>query len=210
MENNLYSSVEVKDRSKMENDSQPQSNMNKINNKGPKTYLVIKLVVKNIENILLAIGGILLIGMLITISFSVGNRAILGNSILWLNELASYLMLGVVFISAPWVLRYGAHVNVDLITSNLNGKKKRVFNIYMSTIGGIACSIYFWFTLTNTIHHYLSGTVDVNFPWPRFALYIPMVLGFLFLAVRFLLNIFDAILNIESEEENSDSAFDNV
>ncbi|CAN0492337.1 unnamed protein product, partial [Discosporangium mesarthrocarpum] len=37
-----------------------------------------------------------------------------------LNEIIEYLLLAGVFLGAPWVLRQGSHVRVDLLVGNLH------------------------------------------------------------------------------------------
>ncbi|PYZ93344.1 hypothetical protein CR194_09125 [Salipaludibacillus keqinensis] len=170
-----------------------------------KVTKVVNRYVTMLENILLTISGVFLISMLLTVCIGVGSRAIFNNSILWTNELASYLMLGTVFLAAPWVLRKNAHIIVDIFTYKLKGKSLRFNTILVSIIAGVACAIYFWFSFNITLNHYNNGTVNMgSFPWPRFALYIPMVIGFFFLIVRFLVMIITNLFGIQEKIEEED------
>lgn len=171
-------------------------------------YARIDNVITKLESVLVFIAGVFLMTMLFTICIAVGSRAILGVSILWTNELASYLMLGTVFLVAPWVLKHNDHVVVDIFTYNLSGKWLKVNKLFISFIGGIACTFYFWFSFIITIHHFNAGTIDVgSFPWPRYVLYTPMVVGFFFLIIRFLMIFITILKNIEN---NADKKTDNA
>jgi TRAP-type C4-dicarboxylate transport system permease small subunit len=138
------------------------------------------------ENVLLGISLVSLILIFLSIIYGVVSRQFFGVSVLWTNDFAGYVMLYCVFLSAPWVLRKNAHVRVDIFTANLKGVNKRINTIIIAAVSIIAMGILFWFSLTITIDYLLRGTVMLaNVPWPKFALYAPIPVGFLFLLLRF-------------------------
>jgi TRAP-type C4-dicarboxylate transport system permease small subunit len=58
----------------------------------------------------------LLIGLIvISICADVAMRMVGSGSLPWVTELTEYLLYAGTFLAAPWVLRQGAHVRVDML-----------------------------------------------------------------------------------------------
>jgi len=69
--------------------------------------------------------GIVLLMMLV-VSYSVVNRYILGTPVTWTDEFSGYLVVALVMLGAGETLRRGDHIAVDLITSRLGAKGRRI------------------------------------------------------------------------------------
>ena len=72
----------------------------------------------------LGVGVVLL--MMLVVAYSVVNRYILGTPITWTDELSGYLVVALVMLGAGEALRRGDHISVDLITSRLGAKGRRI------------------------------------------------------------------------------------
>ncbi|WHZ00872.1 TRAP transporter small permease [Neobacillus sp. YX16] len=147
----------------------------------------IDKVLSFLENVLLVIALVYLVLVFLSVLYGVISREFFQTSALWTNDFSGYVMLYCVFLSAPWVLRKNAHVHVDIFTSNLIGRAKRINTIIIAAVSIISMIILFWFSLQSTIDYLLRGTVMLaNVPWPKFALVAPIPVGFLFLILRYL------------------------
>lgn len=143
-------------------------------------------IIEWIEYALLFIAGVSLVLMLAAVFYGILARAIFGSGVLWTNDFASYLMVYVVFMSAPWVLKEKGHVTIDLLVARFGDKAYKASIIFISIISIIACLLYFMFSFKITYGYFLNGTVMLeNVPWPKFLLYLPITVGSLFLIVRF-------------------------
>ena len=112
------------------------------------------------------------------------------GSMWWLYEAVEYTLYAGVFIGAPWVLRLGAHVRVDvLITAiprNLALQLERVMNV----VGMLLCLVLCYYGLRATRSEYVYGTLpdkDLRIDnWYVMALFSA---AFLLLAIEFLFRI---------------------
>ena len=77
-----------------------------------------------------AIGAGVVILMMLVVAYSVVNRYILNTPITWTDELSGYLVVALVMLGAADAFRRGDHISVDLITSRLNKRGKRLVEIW--------------------------------------------------------------------------------
>ena len=57
----------------------------------------------------------------------------------WLLEISEYALFVATFLAAPWVLRQGAHVRVDLLVTSLPKRIARPFELAVDLIGIAIC-----------------------------------------------------------------------
>jgi TRAP-type C4-dicarboxylate transport system permease small subunit len=69
-------------------------------------------------------------------------RLFFDKSIPWTTEISEALILYMTFLGTEKVLRENNHVKVDILTSRVSEKVKRIFNI-MSACIGLAVSLFF-------------------------------------------------------------------
>src|SRR5699024_8063837 len=99
----------------------------------------------------MAIAGVSLIAMLLSISYGVFSREFLTKSALWTNDFAGYLMVYLVFLAAPWLLTQGAHVTVDLFVEKLNGLPRKLNFIFVYLVSAIGGFFFFGSVLVERI-----------------------------------------------------------
>lgn len=90
------------------------------------------------------------LGLLAGIAFAVIAVLVTLNVILrglgitnfpWLLEVSEYVLYVGTFLAAPWVLRLGAHVRVDLLVGMLRGTAARVVEIIADVLGLLFCLV---------------------------------------------------------------------
>ena len=89
-----------------------------------------------------AIGAGVVILMMLVVAYSVINRYILNTPITWTDELSGYLVVALVMLGAADALRQGDHISVDLITSRLAKRGKRLVEIWSYIIVLIFSSVF--------------------------------------------------------------------
>ncbi|MET3506579.1 TRAP transporter small permease [Halalkalibacter oceani] len=148
-----------------------------------------------VEKVFLFFAVIALIGMLTSMLFGIGSRVMFNRSILWVTDFSGYAMVYVVFLAAPWILKEKGHVIVDIITGALSKKFLRVNSIIICTVSIFICILLLIFSAEITMGYYLNNTVMLNtIQWPKFALFLPIVIGFLMLGIRFFIELLKSIL----------------
>ncbi len=94
--------------------------------------------------------GVTIGGFALSISIDLTLRLIGWGNLSGLNEIIEYLLFAGVFLGAPWVLRQGAHVRVDLLVSNLPAGLSRVLDKLLDLAGCVICGLlvhYGWVSL---------------------------------------------------------------
>lgn len=161
------------------------------------TYSILKLINRYCEKILLFLAGVSLIIMTATILYSIVGR-IFSFPVLWTNEVASFLIIYLTFLAAPWILQQNGHVQVDLIVAKLNEKNTYINRMLISVIGGFISFIFFWYSITFTVDAFQKGRdlFSMGIQWPEYILYVPIPLGMFFLTIRFILNFVESIFDL--------------
>ena len=90
------------------------------------------------------------------------------------------------FWATAWLLREKGHVSVDIVYSLLGDRPKTRLDLVMYTLGGIACSVIFFFSLAYTWECITRGVNDVRaVTVPKWFVFVIIPLGMLFLCVQF-------------------------
>ena len=116
----------------------------------------------------------------------IGRNAGLGG-IAWSNEVSEYCLYLMTLLSAPWLLRQGQHIRVDIVLKALPPRIGWALE-WVSDVLGLACSIYFlWFGMKVLATSYATGAVSIKtLVLPEWWLMAPMPLAFLFVSIEFI------------------------
>lgn len=103
------------------------------------------------------LAGFLTLTMTLVICYSVVVRYFFNISVEWAIEYSEYLIYINVMLATPWVLKIDKHVRVDILSQILPQKAQRGLNIFISILGIVMCSIFFYFSLNETTKAFESG-----------------------------------------------------
>ena len=120
---------------------------------------------------LLAGLGVLAMAGLIT--FDVLMRYFLDRPQLFVDELASFLQVFVVFAGLAYTFRAGGHVRVDLVTSSLPRPVRAWLRVVTLALGLAFLAAVIWVTAQSGLSAYGYGRVSAVMLYP---LWIPMLL----------------------------------
>lgn len=130
------------------------------------------------------LAALLLAGAALLIAVEILLRGFSLGSLPWVIEAVEYTLLAVTFLAAPWVLRAGAHVRVDIVVENLRPRFRRIADAMANVIGLVVCAIIFYYGLKSAIGLYDSGTrifkILVVKEWWLFAL-VPFSCSLMFI-----------------------------
>ena len=109
---------------------------------------------------LLAVLACLLICLLTgSVALNVIIRALNLGSLNWALEGSEYMLYGVTFMGAPWVLRAGGHVNVDVFVRNLPQRIGRWFEIASDLAGTFVSLILVYYGIKVTVQSYTEDII---------------------------------------------------
>lgn len=112
-------------------------------------------------------------------------------SLPWVTELTEYLMYGAAFIGAPWALRLGAHVRVDIFVSGLSEPVTRALNRLIDCVGFTASLVLLIYGAIAVLEAW-DGAMYARKTWdfPEWLLLMPIPICGLMLAIEFVLRFF--------------------
>ncbi len=113
------------------------------------------------------------------------------GSMWWLYEAVEYTLYIGVFIGAPWVLRKGAHVRVDVVTSALPKQAALQLERILDVCGVALCLLLCFYGVRATIIEYADATLpDKDLRIDNWYMMSVFALSFLLLAIEFVLRLY--------------------
>jgi len=128
--------------------------------------------------------GVLALTGLVT--FDVLMRYFFDRPQLFVDELASFLLVFVVFAGLAYTFRAGGHVRIDLVTSSLPRPVRAWLRVVTLALGLVFLGAAIWVTALSSVGSYRYGRVSAVMLYP---LWVPMLLipaGLLLMAVAML------------------------
>jgi TRAP-type C4-dicarboxylate transport system permease small subunit len=132
---------------------------------------------------IILMSGIAVLAITLLISYDVLMRYFLDQPQLFVDELTSFLLVGVIFWgTAPTFLR-GGHIRVDLLTNRLGSKLRRRMRIISLAIGIGFLAVVTYETAISAAVAYSLGRVSAVMLYPLWVamLFIPLGLALMVL-----------------------------
>ena len=140
---------------------------------------------------LMVLACLLLLFMTLLIGADVFSRNAGLGGLAWSNEVSESILYLLTLLSAPWLLRQGQHIRVDIL---LRAVPARI-GWYMEWAGdliGLACSLYFvWYGLKVLNASYSAGAITIKtLVTPEWWLLTPLPIAFLLVAIEFVFRMY--------------------
>lgn len=135
----------------------------------------------------MAAACLLLLAMTLLIGADVvGRNAGLGG-IPWSGEITEDILYLLTLLTAPWLLRQGQHIRVDILLRALPVRAGWLLE-WVGDLLGLACSLYFiWYGWKVLVASYASSAISIKtLVTPEWWLLVPLPLAFALLAIEFL------------------------
>lgn len=133
------------------------------------------------------LAGFATLAIVLLITYDVTMRYFFNEPQVFVDELASFLEVLVIFGGAAYTFRAGGHVRVDLVTSHLHPARRAGLRLFTLLLGVVFLSIVLWVTTQSAITAYQYGRVSAVMLYP---LWMPMAVipaGLALMAVAMLL-----------------------
>jgi TRAP-type transport system small permease protein len=116
----------------------------------------------------------------------VGRNARLGG-LPWSGEISEDILYLMTLLAAPWLLRQGRHIRVDILLRALPLRLGWLFE-WIGDLLGLACSVYFiWYGWKVLAASYQAGAITIKtLVTPEWWLLAPLPFAFLLLAIEFI------------------------
>jgi TRAP-type C4-dicarboxylate transport system permease small subunit len=147
--------------------------------------------------------GLLLGLIIVLICLDVALRNLGLGSLPWLIELSEYILYAGTFLAAPWVLRQGSHVRVDMIFVALP-KRLAVRLEQVVDLCGLGISLMLVYYGSAVVADAWRGDMVAYKTWyvPEWLLFLAIPAGALLLSVEFVLRIL-RVRGVVSDDYNA-------
>ena len=147
------------------------------------------------------LAGILLVVLVFIVCWEIAMRYFVHRPLVWMVEVCEYILFSIAFLGAPWLLKKGGHVNVDVVTEHLSLKMKRVMRGIAMAAGVIFSAIVCWFAFTTALESYRTGVlVTKTFNIPKHYFLFLICVGYLCLTLEFARQFFHDFRGTEGKD----------
>lgn len=138
----------------------------------------------------------------VSISLDLGLRLLGVGNLGGMQEIIEYVLFAGVFLTAPWLLRQGAHVRVDLLVQNLSPQAALTLERVMNAVGFLICATMVWYASVNLGGAYAFGSEQRKyFNVPEWWLLSVVVVSFALLTLEFL----NRFLRADAGDDDADA-----
>ena len=147
------------------------------------------------------LAGILLVVAVLIVCWEIGMRYFVHKPLVWMVEVCEYILFSIAFLGAPWLLKKGGHVSVDVVTEFMGPKNRARMRLLSLTSGILISAIITWFSFETALECYRTGvlvTKTLNVPKHYFLFLI--CLGYLCLLCEFARQFFRHLIGKEEKK----------
>jgi TRAP-type C4-dicarboxylate transport system permease small subunit len=104
----------------------------------------------------------------------------------WANEVSEYALYVITLLTAPWLLRRGQHVRIDLVLTLVPPRLAWLMEAIADVVGLAVCVVVLRYGLKMTLDSAALGSITIkNLVFPEWWLLWPLPLCFALLAIEF-------------------------
>jgi C4-dicarboxylate transporter DctQ subunit len=129
------------------------------------------------------LAGLAVLAIVALITYDVAMRYLFNEPQLFVDELASFLEVVVIFGGLAYTFRTGGHVRVDLVTTHLPGRVRARLRAVGLVLGLVFLAIVMWTTVDSALTAHRYGRVSAVMLYPLWPTMLLIPLGLVLLAL---------------------------
>lgn len=153
-------------------------------------------------DVLAGAAATLLLGMVIVVTADILLRNLFVTGFVWSNEVSEYALYLITLLTAPWLLRRGQHVRLDLVLSAVPRRVAWLMEAAGDIIGFAVCLIMVRYAWLMTYEAYRLGSITIkNLIFPEWWMLAPLPTCFVLLAIEFIFRFHRLVLTRSIRQE---------
>jgi TRAP-type transport system small permease protein len=80
----------------------------------------------------------------------------------WSNEISEYMLFLVTLLTAPWLLRRGQHIRVDIILRAVPPRAGWAFEWIVDALALACCAVVTWYSARAALASYQAGSLSIK------------------------------------------------
>jgi len=148
-------------------------------------------------NLLAVAAALTLLAMVVMVTAYILLRNLTRTGFAWSNEISEYALYVITLLTAPWLLRRGQHVRIDLVLTLVPARVAWLMEAASDVLGFAVCLVMMRYGLKMSIDSALLGSITIkNLVFPEWWLLWPLPVCFALLAAEFVFR-FDRLIRSE-------------
>src|SRR5215813_12417914 len=143
-----------------------------------------------------------LFAMVVLVTADIVLRNIVGGGFSWSNEVSEYTLYLMTLLTAPWLLRRGRHIRLDLVLVMLPDRVAWFVEAASDALGIAVCVIMVRYGVAMTDESWRLSSITIkNLVFPEWWLLAPLPVTFLLLACEFVFRFHRLLLEPTRRQE---------
>ena len=148
-------------------------------------------------NALAVAAALTLLAMVVMVTADILLRNLTRTGFAWSNEVSEYALYVITLLTAPWLLRRGQHVRIDLVLTLVPVRVAWLMEAAGDVIGFAVCLVMMRYGFKMSIESAVLGSITIkNLVFPEWWLLWPLPVCFALLAAEFVFR-FDRLIHSE-------------
>src|SRR3979411_667549 len=137
-------------------------------------------------NALAILAALTLLAMVVMVTADILLRNLTRTGFAWSNEVSEYALYVITLLTAPWLLRRGRHVRVDLVLTLVPVRVAWLMGAAGDVLGFAVCLVMMRYGFKMTVDSAMLGSITIkNLVFPEWWLLWPLPVCFALLAAEF-------------------------
>jgi TRAP-type transport system small permease protein len=137
-------------------------------------------------DVLAVIAALMLLAMVALVTADIVLRNALGVGFAWSNEVTEYALYLITLLTAPWLLRRGQHVRIDMVLVIVPPRLAWAIEAAADIIGLGSSLVLLWYGTVMTAQSARLGSITIkNLVFPEWWLLAPLPVCFALLTFEF-------------------------
>ena len=131
-----------------------------------------------------AVGVLCVVAMMVLTTADVIARYVFNSPTMWADEMASYLLIAIVFLGLAQNIRTNGHIRIDVITNLATARANRILEVFAYAVGVIFSIVLIGGVWTRFDNFWMRNTLsDSPLTTPLWIAMVPVVIGAVVLGV---------------------------
>jgi len=162
----------------------------------------LSLLFGRLLDILAAIAALMLLATVILTTADIALRNVAHGGFVWANEVSEYTLYLMTLLTAPWLLRRGRHIRLDLVLVMLPDRVAWLVEAASDALGIAVCVIMVRYGVAMTDESWRLSSITIkNLVFPEWWLLAPLPVTFLLLACEFVFRFHRLLLEPTRRQE---------
>jgi len=148
----------------------------------------LSVLTERLFNLLAAVAAVTLLAMVTLVTADIVLRNTIGFGFAWSNEITEYALYLITLLTAPWLLRRGQHVRIDMVLVIVPPRVAWTMEAVADILGLAASLVLIWYGTIMTGQSARLGSLTIkNLVFPEWWLLVPLPICFALIAIEFVL-----------------------